>query len=163
VPSQQNRRKFYVVRIGNKTEQSANRIEDQLNCYGRLLTVPPRLNRLGIKSQSFRIDVLALIWDYKVENDEDDRNDIDDNNSSEGSNEDNDDGKKSKVDDENDACLPPTKKRKYSPALASPAMERLTVTLLVWISYILICHVHSEEKMESIQQTHQIKRECVVY
>jgi hypothetical protein len=90
----------------------------------RLLTVPLRLNRLGIKTQLFRIDVSALIWDYKVKNDEDDDDDIDDNDVSEGGNEDNDSGKPSEVDDDDDACSSPTKKHKYSPAVVSPAINK---------------------------------------
>jgi hypothetical protein len=163
LPSQDNRRSFYAIRIGNKTEQSANRIENQLDRYGRLLTVLPRLNRLGIKSQSFQIDVSALIWDYKVENDEDNGDDIDDDNSSEGSNEDNDDGKKSKVDDDNDAYSPPTKKRKYSPALVSPAMDKTRGdTVGMDKLYPNLSHALGG-KMDLIQRTHQVKRECVVY
>ena len=62
-PSRKNRPKFYAIRIGNKTGQSADKIEDQRGRDRRLLTAPPRLNGLGMKCQSFRIDVSALIWD----------------------------------------------------------------------------------------------------
>jgi hypothetical protein len=47
------RRKFYVVRIRNKNEQSPNKIEEQMGQDGRLITTPPQLNRIGIKTQSF--------------------------------------------------------------------------------------------------------------
>ena len=47
------RKKFYVVRIGNKTERSPNKIEEQMGQDGRLITTPPRLNGIGIKTQSF--------------------------------------------------------------------------------------------------------------
>ena len=47
------RKKFYVVRIGNKTERSPNKIEEQIGQDGRLITTPPRLNGIGIKTQSF--------------------------------------------------------------------------------------------------------------
>ena len=78
--------KFYAIRIGNKTGQSADKIEDQRGRDGRLLTAPPRLNGLGMKCQSVRIYVSALIWDYKVENDDDSADGIDDDDSSEGTN-----------------------------------------------------------------------------
>ncbi len=37
-PSRSNRRGFYVVQIGNKNEQSLNRIEDQRGCDRQLIT-----------------------------------------------------------------------------------------------------------------------------
>ena len=48
-PSQLIQRKFYVVRIGNKSEQSHNKIEEQIGRDGRLITTPPRVNGIGIK------------------------------------------------------------------------------------------------------------------
>jgi hypothetical protein len=123
-PSRTNRQKFYTIRIGNKTGQSADKIEDQRGRDGRLLTVPPRLNGHGMKCQSFRVDVSALVWDYKVENEDNDDSvdDIDDDDSIEdnGSNK---ESKRNIKDDEDDACSPTTKKRKYSPAVVSPATE----------------------------------------
>ncbi len=53
-PSWLKQKKFYVVRIGNKTEQSPNKIEEQTGQDGQLITTPPRLNGIGIKTQSFR-------------------------------------------------------------------------------------------------------------
>jgi len=70
-PSQSKRRRFYVVRIGNKTERSPNKIEEQMGQDGRLITTPPRLNGIGIKTQSFRRIVEPFIWNYLVENDMD--------------------------------------------------------------------------------------------
>ena len=52
-PSQLKRRKFYVVRIGNKSEDSPNKIEEQIGRDKRLITAPPRLNGLALKTQSF--------------------------------------------------------------------------------------------------------------
>jgi hypothetical protein len=123
-PSQTNRPRFYAIRIGNKTGRSADKIENQRGRDGRLLAVPPRLNGLGMKCQSFRIDVSALVWDYKVENeDEDDSaDDIDDDDSIEDNGSD-EESKRNIKDDEDDACSPTTKKRKYSPAVVSPATE----------------------------------------
>jgi hypothetical protein len=52
-PSWLKRKKFYIVRIGNKTKRSPNKIEEQIGQDGRLITTPPRLNGIGIKTQSF--------------------------------------------------------------------------------------------------------------
>jgi len=40
-PSQLKRKGFYVVRIGNKSEQLPNKIEEQVGQDGRLITTPP--------------------------------------------------------------------------------------------------------------------------
>jgi hypothetical protein len=53
-PSRLKQKKFYVVRIGNKSQQSPNKIEEQMGQDGQLIATPPRLNRIGIKTQSFR-------------------------------------------------------------------------------------------------------------
>jgi hypothetical protein len=53
-PSRLKRKKVYIVRIGNKTERSPNKIEEQMGQDGRLITTPPRLNGIGMKTQSFR-------------------------------------------------------------------------------------------------------------
>ncbi len=49
-PSRLKRKNFYVVRIGNKTERSPNKIEEQMGQDGRLITTPPRVNGIGIKN-----------------------------------------------------------------------------------------------------------------
>ena len=69
LPSQLKRRKFYVVRIGSKSEQSPNKIEEQIGRDGRLITPPPRLNGIGIKTQSFQRIMEPFIWNFLVEND----------------------------------------------------------------------------------------------
>ncbi len=51
-PSQLKQRGFYVVRIGNKTEQSPNKIEEQMGQDGQLITPPSQLNGIGIKTQT---------------------------------------------------------------------------------------------------------------
>ena len=97
----------------------------------------------------------ALIWDYKVENDDDSADDIDDDDSSEGTNEDKNDSdeeSKSNIKDEDDACSPTTKKREYSPARHWSAQQQRTSLMAttsksVCISYIQICRVHLEEIM----------------
>ena len=49
-PSQLKQKKFYVVRIGSKSEQSPNIIEEQIGWDGRLITTPTRVNGIGIKT-----------------------------------------------------------------------------------------------------------------
>jgi hypothetical protein len=126
VPSQQNRRKFYVVRIGNKTEQSANKIEEQTGQDGQLITTPPRLNRLKMKCQSLQRDVGPLMWDFIVENDKDGNDDDnkDDNNSEDDK--DNSNDKNSNIEEDNNTCSPRknNKKCKYSPTMVSPGMVK---------------------------------------
>jgi len=39
-PSRLKRKKFYIVRIGNKTERSPNKIEEQMGQDGRLIATP---------------------------------------------------------------------------------------------------------------------------
>ena len=68
-PSRLKQKKVYIIRIGNKTERSPNKIEEQMGQDGRLITTPPRLNGIGIKTQSFRRIVEPFIWNYLVEND----------------------------------------------------------------------------------------------
>jgi len=71
-PSRSTRGGFYVVRIGIKTEESPNRIEDQRGRDGRLITTPPRMNLLRITQQSFRIIVDQYLWQYTIDNDDGD-------------------------------------------------------------------------------------------
>ena len=70
------------MRIGNKTEPSPNRIEDQTGRDGRLITTPPRLNGIGIKSQSFRRLAEPYIWNFIIENN--DKDDIVENDKEDG-------------------------------------------------------------------------------
>ena len=66
-PSQLKRKKFYVVRVGNKSQQSPNKIEEQKGQDGR--SISTQLNGIGIKTQSFRRIVEPFIWNYLVESD----------------------------------------------------------------------------------------------
>ena len=68
-PSQLKQRGFYIIRIGNKTKRLPNKIEEQMGQDGWLITTPPRLNGIGIKTQSFQRIVEPFIWNYLVEND----------------------------------------------------------------------------------------------
>jgi len=71
-PSRLKQKKFYVIRIGIKTEESPNRIEDQRGRDGRLITAPPRMNLHRITQQSFRIIVDQYLWQYTIDNDDGD-------------------------------------------------------------------------------------------
>ena len=71
-PSRSNSGGFYVVRIGIKTEESPNRIEDQRGRDGQLITAPPRMNLLRITQQSFQIIVDQYLWQYTINNDDGD-------------------------------------------------------------------------------------------
>jgi len=44
-PSQLKRKKFYIIRIGNKSQQSPNKIEEQKGQDGRLIAPPPTIER----------------------------------------------------------------------------------------------------------------------
>jgi hypothetical protein len=74
-PSRLTRRDFYVVRIGNKSEDSPNKIEEQIGRDGQLITPPPRLNGLTLKTQSFRQIADPYVWNFLVENNTDDDKD----------------------------------------------------------------------------------------
>jgi hypothetical protein len=65
------------VRIGNKTKQSQNKIEEQIGRDGRLITTPPQLNGHRIKQQSIIRIVEPFIWNFIVENDDKDDKDDD--------------------------------------------------------------------------------------
>ena len=78
---------------------------------------PPQLNRIGIKTQSFRRIVEPCIWNFLVKNNEDGDNDNDDDDSSD------DDDKKNNNIDSDVACLS-SKKRKYCPAVVSSATDK---------------------------------------
>jgi hypothetical protein len=75
-PSRLKQKKFYVIRIGNKTERLPNKVEEQMGQDGRLITTPPWLNGIGIKTQSFRRIAEPFIWNYLVVNDMEDRDSI---------------------------------------------------------------------------------------
>ncbi len=58
------------MQIGNKTDQSPNKIEEQMGRDGRLITTPPQLNLLCITQQSFRRIVDQYLWQYAINNDD---------------------------------------------------------------------------------------------
>ena len=71
-----NRRPFYTVWIGVMSLQSPSKIELQKDTRnGLLITTPPRLNGLGIKTQSFWRIADPFIWNFILENsmDEEDK------------------------------------------------------------------------------------------
>ena len=68
-PSRLKQKGFYVVRIGNKSEQSHNKIEEQIGRDGRLITTPPSVSGIGIKTQSFGRIADPFIWKFLLEKD----------------------------------------------------------------------------------------------
>ena len=71
--SAKHRRRVHVIRIGVSTDLSPEKIEEQIGRDGRLITTPPRLNGLGIKTQSFQRIADTFIWNFIVENNTDDK------------------------------------------------------------------------------------------
>ena len=67
--------KVHVIRIGIINDYSLRKIEEQMGQDGRLITTPPRLNGIGIKSQSFQRIADPFIWNFILENsmDEEDK------------------------------------------------------------------------------------------
>ena len=59
--SRDNRRPFYAVRIGVMIMQSPSKIELQKDRNRLLITPPPRLNGLEIKTQSFRRKAVMIL------------------------------------------------------------------------------------------------------
>ena len=57
----------YFIRIGVNTDLSPKKIEEQMGQDGRLITTPPRLNGIGIKTQSFRRIADPFIWNFILE------------------------------------------------------------------------------------------------
>jgi hypothetical protein len=69
-PSQKGKRKFYVVRMGNKIKGSPNKIEEQTGWDGQLVTTPPSLNLMHITMQSFKQIVTQYLWQYAIDNED---------------------------------------------------------------------------------------------
>ena len=57
----------YFIRIGVNTDLSPKKIEEQMGQDGRLITTPPRLNGIGIKTQSFGRIADPFIWNFILE------------------------------------------------------------------------------------------------
>ena len=66
--SPKHRVKVHVIRIGIINDYSPRKIEMQKDSDGRLIVIPPRLNGLRIKQQSFRQFTEQYKWNYKLEN-----------------------------------------------------------------------------------------------
>ena len=69
--SAKHRVKVHVIRIGIINDYSPRKIEEQMGQDGRLITTPPRLNGIGIKSQSFQRIADPFIWNFILEKDMD--------------------------------------------------------------------------------------------
>ena len=104
--SPKHREQVYFIRIGVLAANSPRKIEMQKGSDGRLIIMPPRLNGLRIKQQSFRQFAEQYKWNYILDNNTEDHKDEDDGE---------DDEDNSDVDSEDNATSSPTtsnKKRK---------------------------------------------------
>jgi len=70
--------KVHVIRIGILNDYSPRKIEMQKGSDGRLIVIPPRLNGLRIKQQSFRQFAEQYKWNYILDNNTEDNKDEDD-------------------------------------------------------------------------------------
>lgn len=69
-PSDIKKRVFHhVIRIGVKYKDYHPRIEWQKDNLGRMVTTPPRLNKIWTNQQSFRKSVEPFIWNFIIDND----------------------------------------------------------------------------------------------
>jgi len=62
-----NREQCHFIRIGILHHNSPRKIEEQMGQDRQLITPPPRLNRIGIKTQSFGRIVDPFIWNFIFE------------------------------------------------------------------------------------------------
>ena len=65
--SAKHRVRVHVIRIGILHHNSPRKIEEQMGQDGRLITTPPQLNGIGIKTQSFRRIADPFIWNIILE------------------------------------------------------------------------------------------------
>ena len=73
------RKDITFIRIGVLHANSPRKIEMQKDSNGRLIVIPPRLNGLRIKQQSFRQFTEQYKWNYILDNNADeDQKDEDD-------------------------------------------------------------------------------------
>jgi len=66
--SAKHRENVHFIWIGVLTANSPRKIEMQKDSDGRLIAIPPRLNGLRIKQQSFRQFTEQYKWNYILEN-----------------------------------------------------------------------------------------------
>jgi hypothetical protein len=107
--SPKHRLKNHFIRIGVLHANSPRKIEMQKDSDGRLIVIPPRLNGLRIKQQSFRQFTEQYKWNYILDNNADEGHKDEDNGE--------DDEDDSDVDSEENAINSHTtinKKRKYN-------------------------------------------------
>jgi len=67
----ENREQCHFIRIGILHHNSPRKIEEQMGQNGQLVTTPPRLNGIGIKTQSFGRIADPFIWNFILEKDMD--------------------------------------------------------------------------------------------
>jgi len=70
-----NREQCHFIRIGILHHNSPRKIEEQIGQDGRLITTPPCVNGIGIKTQSFRRIADPFVWNFilRKDMDEDDK------------------------------------------------------------------------------------------
>jgi len=66
-----NREQCHFIRIGILHHNSTRKIEEQMGQDGQLITTPPQLNGIGIKTQLFGRIVDPFIWNFILEKDMD--------------------------------------------------------------------------------------------
>jgi len=159
------RMKVNFIRIGVLYDNSPRKIEMQKDSDGLMIVTPPRLNGLRLKQQSFRQCVEQSKWNYLLEKEDEDGVDDDDEDNCDDDDEENDDDGEI-----NAASSTPTsnKKRKYNTItpgvdddMAKSDMAKAKSEMAK--PYPHLVRALGGEKMDSIQQTHPFKSQCVVY
>jgi hypothetical protein len=67
--SAKHRVKVHIIQFGIVNDDSPRKIEMQKDRDGQMIVIPPRLNGLWIKQQSFRQLMEPLVWNYILEKD----------------------------------------------------------------------------------------------
>ncbi len=65
--SAKHRVRVHVIQIGVITDLSPNKIEWQKDSQGRMISTPPRLNRLLLQQRSLRNIMDPFLWNYVLE------------------------------------------------------------------------------------------------
>ena len=126
------REKCHFIRLGVLAVNSPRKIEMQKDSDGRMIVIPPRLNGLRIKQQSFRQCTEQYKWDYLLEDDADEDHKDEDNGV--------DDEDDKDVDNKDSSTSSPTtsnKKRKYNAVMGmiTPGDGNITANLDMAKSY----------------------------
>ena len=163
------RKDIAFIRNGVLHAKSPRKIEMQKDSDGLMIVTPPQLNGLRIKQQSFRQCVEQSKWNYLLEKKEEGGKDDDDKDNND---EDDDKGDDDDSDDNDEVNArspsPSNKKRKYNTItpgvdddMAKSDMAKAKSEMAK--PYPHLVQALGGEKMDSIQQTHPFKSQCVVY